>query len=592
MKTLKIQIYILLGLALGACRTWDEDYNTDLNRPQVTAANPVPPQVFVGPMIDLPSGPTLPTAMLNVMAPTCEYTGKSYSLSQANRHREWHDLDGNIWKPVYKTIQKVKDLRRTALASKDNRYVAMADIWECYVMYTLTTLSGPIPYFDVVADDDELKYLISYDKQEEIYPAILEKLKNAGLLINSTDEMVDKQSDYVYSGDIQKWKKLANTLRIRLAMYMYNAAPAKSKEIVNEILSSPDLYPVFQSNADNFAVHYDGTVRISPWFNLGDWLLKENLVSNVLVERLISLRDPRLYIYARPPQKVQTDITMYLVPSNPGPVKYLGHLYGITTSNGDATNWNGGIEYSSRIGSWFISTDANMKATAESGKNPIVLGTYSEMNFTLAEMAKKGIIPGGDAAAQQYYQTGIKASMDMYNCQFKGNASYDGAYADQGLNSFEEYIAQPHVNWNGGRNQLVLIAEQKWLSMYFLGFEAYFDHRRTMLPALRATDGAIGYNTQGSGTKFPSRTDYPASETAENAKAVAEANATGFDIPVKGSAERTYAKMWLINNAASPDLQMPIFKEPLNSKNEYPGKANFKAWYDANWNSMFWWMNE
>ncbi|HEX3008877.1 MAG TPA: SusD/RagB family nutrient-binding outer membrane lipoprotein, partial [Bacteroidales bacterium] len=562
MKTSKIKIYILLFLALGACRTWDEDYNTNLNRPQVTSSNPVPPKVFVGPMIDM-AMENLPTPMLNVMTAVSEYTGKSYSVSQGNRHREWHDLDGNIWKPIYKTIQKVKDLRRTAKASNDNRYVAIADIWECYVMYTLTTIDGPIPYFDVVADNDELKYLIAYDAQDKIYPAILEKLKSAGLLINNTDENVDAQSDYVYAGDIQKWKRLSNTLRIRLAMYMYNAAPEQSKAIVNEILSSPDVYPIFQSNSDNFAVHYDGTVRISRWFKMGDDLLKQHLMSNILVERLISLKDPRLYIYARPVQKVQTDASKYVLPDNPGPVKYLGHLYGITTSNGDATNWNGGIEYASRIGSLFISADATMKATAESGANPIMLGTFSEMNFTLAEMAKRGIIGGGDATAKGYYEAGIKASMEMYNCQVKGNTSYDGAYADQGLNSFDEYLAQPHVSWTGGRNQNVLIAEQKWLSMCFLGFESYFDHRRSMLPALRASDGAIGYNTQGSGTKFPARTDYPSSETAENAKAVAEANATGFDIPVTGSADRTYARMWLINNAASPALQMPVFKEPL-----------------------------
>lgn len=578
---------------LVSCRTWEEDYNTDLNRPQVSPANPIPPQVFMGSMIDQSlSGWAFPQAMLNVMGAVCEYTGKSYSLSQGNRHREWHDLDGCIWKPGFKTINQIKSVRRAAIAKKDDRYIAIADIMECYIMYTLTTIDGPIPYFDVIADTDEIKYLISYNKQEDIYPAILEKLKSASLLIKSDDKNVDSVSDYIYAGDIQKWKKFANTLRIRLAMYMYNAAPDKSKAIVNEILADPLTYPVFQSNADNFAVNYDGTVRVSPWFNMGDWLLKENLTSNILVERLISLKDPRLYIYAKPVQKVQTDASKYLLPSNPGPVKYLGHLYGITTSNGDATNWNGGIEYSSRIGDWFISVDSQMKATATCGKNPLVLATFSEMNFTLAEMAKKGIISGGNTAAQQYYEKGIQSSMDMYSCKFKGFAAYDGAYADKGLNSFTEYLAQPHVSWNGGRNQSVLIAEQKWLSMYFLGFESYFDHRRTMLPALRASSGAIGYNTQGSGTKFPARTDYPASEMAENTQALMHANATGFDIPVTGSADRTYARMWLINNTASPDLQMPVFKEPLLKNKEYPGGENFKAWYDANWKTMFWWENE
>lgn len=586
----RIIYFFLLLIALSACRTWDEDFNTDVNRPQITESNSIHPSFFVGPMIQ--GSFAFNETVMNVMPPVCEYTGKQRSLSQGNRHRSWHDLDGNIWGPAYSSIRNVKNVKRAAIASNDDRYLAVAEIWESYLMYTICTIDGPVPYFDVIDDSDEVKYLINYDPQEDIYPAILEKLKTAGMLIKDSDTPIDQKSDYVYAGDIQKWKKLANTLRLRMALYMYNAKPDAAKAIIQEIVSDPNTYPVFESNNDNFAIHYDGVDRISRWYGFGDWQLKENTMSNILIERLISLKDPRLYVYAKPVQKVHDNPETNVLPTNPGSDKYIGHLYGITTGNGDASSWNGGMEYCSRIGDWFITVDENMQATADCADHPQVFGTYAELKFNLAELAKKGIISGGDAAAKQYYEEGIQAALDMYNCEFSGNPKYDGAYADQGLNSAAEYLAQDHVNWDAGRDHLVLIAEQKWISMLYVGFESYFDHRRTMLPEMRASHRSASYESSGSGTAFPSRTAYPASEEAENTAAYNNARATGFDIPITGDDNRNEARMWLLNNSASPSLEMPTFQEPLKSNEEYPGQANFRTWYDNHWKTMFWWENE
>ncbi|MGQ7868815.1 SusD/RagB family nutrient-binding outer membrane lipoprotein [Sunxiuqinia sp. sy24] len=586
----RIIYFFLLLIAISACRTWDEDFNTNINNPQITESNSIHPSFFVGPMIHASFG--FNETVMNVMPPVSEYTGKQRSLSQGNRHRSWHDLDGNIWGPAYSSIRNVKNLRRAAIASEDDRYLAVAEIWESYVMYTICTIDGPVPYFDVIDDSDEVKYLINYDPQENIYPAILEKLKTAGLLIKDSDVNIDQKSDYVYAGDIHKWKKLANTLRFRMAMYMYNAAPETAKSIMQEIVADPNTYPVFESNDDNFAIHYDGVDRISRWYSFGDWQLKENTMSNILIERLISLKDPRLYVYAKPVQKVHDNPEANVLPTNPGPDKYIGHLYGITTGNGDASSWNGGMEYCSRIGDWFITVDENMQATSDCANHPAIYGTYAELLFNMAEAATKGIISGGDAAAKQYYEEGVRASFDMYNCEFSGNPKYDGAYADQGLSSVSEYLAQDHVNWDAGRDHLVLIAEQKWISMLYVGFESYFDHRRTMLPELRASHRSANYESSGSGTQFPSRTAYPDSEEAENTAAYNNARATGFDIPITGDDNRNEARMWLLNNNASPSLEMPTFQEPLKSNEEYPGQANFKAWYDNHWTTMFWWENE
>ncbi|TKG96442.1 SusD/RagB family nutrient-binding outer membrane lipoprotein [Puteibacter caeruleilacunae] len=588
MKNSIIKLWCLVFLVTSfSCRTWDEEFNTDINKPQITSGSTIHPKYFVGPMIE--GSDRFAETIINVMGAVSEYTGKQRSLSQGNRHRSWHDLDGNIWGPAYSSIRNVKNLRRAAQALEDKRYEAVADIWECYLMYTICTIDGPIPYFDVINDSDEVKYLISYDPQKEIYPAILEKLKQAGLMINSSDDNIDDKSDYVYAGDILKWKKLANTLRFRMALYMYNADPQSAQSIMQEIVSDSNTYPVFSSNEDNFAINYDGVDRISYWFRIGDWQLRENTMSNILIERLISLKDPRVYVYAKPVQKVHDNADTNVLPSNPGVDKYIGHLYGITTGNGDASSWNGGMEYCSRIGDWFITVDSEMRATSDCADHPIVLGTYAELNFNLAEAAKKGIITGGDEVARQYYEKGIEASMDMFSCGFTGTDKYDRAYADQGLSNLDEYKQQSHVDWNAGRDHLLLIAEQKWLASVFLGFESYFDHRRTMLPQLRASHRSANYESSGSGTQFPSRTAYPASEEAENTVAYNQARATGFDIPITGDNNRNEARMWLLNNAGSPSLEMPTFQEPLKSNEEYPGQANFRTWYDNNWNSMFWW---
>ncbi|MBI9061902.1 MAG: SusD/RagB family nutrient-binding outer membrane lipoprotein [Marinilabiliaceae bacterium] len=590
MKTMNSKLlFLMVLLAVMGCRTWDEDFNTNPNKPQLDGSTP--PNYFVGEMID--GSKSFASTMYNVMPAVSEYTGKQRSLSQGNRHRSWHDLDGNNWGPAFRSIREVRNVRRAAIAVEDTRYEAVADIWECYLMYGICTLSGPIPYFDVVNVDDEVKYLINYDPQEEVYPAILEKLKKAGELIQSTDGPFYAGSDYVFAGDIQKWKKLANTLRLRLALYMHNASPVAAADIMNEIVNDPATYPVFESNDDNFAIHYNGVDRISPWYGMmGNWMLKEHTISNILIERLISLKDPRLYIYAKPVQKVHDNPDTHVLPSNPGPVKYIGQLYGITKGNSSAGSWNGGMEYCSRIGDWFISVDDNMVATAECAVNPVVLGTYAEMNFNLAEAAKKGIISGGDAAARLYYEKGIQASLDRYGCEFKGGVDYDGAYADEGLADVTEYLAQPHVGWDSGRDQLTLIAEQKWIASFFLGYESYFDHRRTMLPQLRASDRSATYESSGSGTQFPSRTAYPASEEAENTAAYDLARAIGFDIPITGDDNRNEARMWLLNNDASPSLEMITFHEPLEADGDYPGQDNFKVWYDTHWNTMFWWKNE
>lgn len=589
--TLLLSAAFLLGVS--GCDTWEANINKDPNNPpslNEKEKSDYDPSQF---MLDMVWSVVTAWDYVNwnVGAAVCEYHGKTISLSQGNRHQAWHDLE-YIWDPSYSSARYIKKMRKAALAMNDKNYLAISQIWECYDFFNLTLLYGDVPYTEAMQDDAPIDPV--YDKQKDIYFTLIHKLKEASLLIEK-GESVDSETDLIFGGDMTKWKKFANTMLIRYAMYMSDAAPDSAKALLQEIVSDPDTYPIMESNADNAYFHYDGVQYRSVYYRLSASKIDEAPFSNVFIERLVSLNDPRLPVFARPVQFVHTDSTKNVLPSNKGTAKYAGHLYGITTDNAYSSAWNAGPNYASKLGEAFRTEDDKGNATDACSSIPLALATYSEMLSFLAEASYKGWIQT-NRQAKEWYEMSIKASFEQYNISFTSD-KYKNAFGTTAPGTLEDYLIQKSVHFEGGRNKLLLIAEQKWIASFMLMFEPYFDHRRTMLPPLRASSGAEAYSSTGSATKFPSRADYPSSELSTNAVNVANANATGFDIPVTGQNNRNLALMWLLQSKGSEFLQMKIFQEP-NYKSEYPCRdgdaaygTNFLNWYQQNWNNYFWWKN-
>ena len=584
---------VVVALFLSGCDTWESNINVDPNNPpslDEKLSSDYDPSQF---MLDMVWNVVTAWDYVhwNVGAAVCEYQGKTISLSQGNRHQAWHDLE-YIWNPSYSSVRYIKKMRNAAIAMNDQNYLAISQIWECYDFFNLTLLYGDVPYSEAIQDNAPIDPV--YDKQETIYFKLINKLRSAGLMIVK-GENVDSETDLIFGGDMTKWKKFANTLLIRYAMYASDVAPDSTKAILTEVLSDPDSYPIMESNADNAFFHYDGVQYRSNYYRLSASKLDEAPFSNIFIERLVSLNDPRLPVYARPALYTHSDSTKNVLPSNKGTAKYAGHLYGITTDNAYASSWNAGPNYASKLGSFFRTEDDKGNATDACSTIPLALATYSEMLSFLAEASEKGWVQTS-RRPKEWYEMSIRASFDQYNATFTTD-QYKSAFGTTALLSVEDYLIQEQVHFEGGRNKLLMIAEQKWIASFMLMFEPYFDHRRTMLPPLRASSGAVAYEATGSSTKFPSRADYPSSELSTNAVNVANANATGYDIPVTGQSDRNIALMWLLRPKGSAFLQMPVFQEP-NYKAEYPCRegdaaygTNFQNWYNLHWNSMFWWKN-
>ncbi|HYH55368.1 MAG TPA: SusD/RagB family nutrient-binding outer membrane lipoprotein, partial [Anseongella sp.] len=115
-----------------------------------------------------------------------------------------------------------------------------------------------------------------------------------------------------------------------------------------------------------------------------------------------------------------------------------------------------------------VSQIANVFKGSGGGLLKARLASAAETHFILAEAAQRGWDAGN---AEANYNAGVRNSLKTWGVE--------DAYAG--------YIAEPAVAYN---NTLARIIEQKWIAAWAASAEAWFDFRRTGLPALTAGPAA------------------------------------------------------------------------------------------------------
>ncbi|RFM25992.1 SusD/RagB family nutrient-binding outer membrane lipoprotein [Deminuibacter soli] len=365
----------------------------------------------------------------------------------------------NDWTYYYRDLKNLANVIATAKNDKAVNMQAAALTFQTFIAQKATDTWRDIPFSDAIKGDSG--YLTpKYDKQENIYPALIANLKTAGDLFatNAIDKL--GEGDLIYNGDITKWQKFCNSLRLRLAIRISNVAPDAAKANIEEILGNQSKYPVFESNDDNAFLVWPGTdPYIEPW--AADYQGRDDhAVSEPLVTTLISLADPRLPVYAKPATADGAYRGVEIGP--PGQVTLAQY---------------------SRIGTAF-----RENAT---GFTPYM--RYAEVEFIIAEAAAKGWNAG--ATAQDAYEAGVKASL-----------AENGITNPAAVNT---YLGGSNVAWNGDVKKIYL---QKWIALFKDGHEAWAESRRTDVPLLPAARGSAyaGHN------RAPFRYPYPTEETTLN----------------------------------------------------------------------------
>lgn len=464
MNNIKIYTFLfLVAISVLSCTKDFEEINTNNNAPLK-----VTPQLLL---------PAIQRDMINEVLGTgwgignivIQHTAKNQFVNE-DRYL-WGENNG-IWNTTYNGLRDIENIIKLAEENNDNGTKAVAMIMKAWMFSLVTDAYGDVPYSEATKAKSGV-YYAKYDSQEAIYTGILAELKAANQLLATTTGVVG--GDLIYSGNLTKWRKLANSLRVRYLIRISNKKSPATE--LSEILSNASTNPVFENNGENAVYTYRATSPDQfPLFTARSGSFNEFRASKFMLDTLVSLNDSRLNIYFRPTPKTE---------GSANPV-FIGLPNGL--NDVDALTYAGGPENHSRISAFFYEN-----AISAEGLNIAkgVIMTYAELQFLLAEAAAKGWISGN---AGNYYQAGINASFAYYNTSISAG-----------------YMDQAQVKLTGSKDDdLKKIGLQKWISLFYQGMEAWFDWRRTKIPTLKP---AISNQNNG---KIPVRFFYPIIEQGLN----------------------------------------------------------------------------
>src|SRR6267142_2138136 len=265
-------------------------------------------------------------------------------------------------------------------ASNAANWTSVGQVLKAYTFSVMTDMMGDLPYSQALRGDTVLHPL--YDSQQSIYDSLLANLAGASSAFNLAPGAVGfANGDLMYGGNMAKWRKLANSLRLRLAIHLSNANATKAASEAAAAVAAAG--GVFTSNADNAELMYLAT---SPNQNpiYGDAHVgnrDDYGLSRSFVDTLNSWNDPRLPVYAQIP---------------PANTAYRGLANGLL--DGEKIDTLDALKYISRIGAlWRETPDA-----------PLVLLSYSEVLYmqgpeAWTEVRRTGvptIVPGCHAATR------------------------------------------------------------------------------------------------------------------------------------------------------------------------------------------------
>ena len=402
-----------------------------------------------------------------------------------------------IWENGYIYLNYYELLKADSEGEGAPAYKAIAMVMQAWHYMRLVDTYGDIPFTQALQGQ---KYpRPAYDNGADVYKASIDMLSTAAELLGRSPLPGEKRpakDDILFSGDLTKWIKFANTIKLRALL---RGSEVSSSSYIQAEISKMGLGA---SGITTVSLFLTEMAQVQPGFNATNL----NPFWNTYY-RNSSNKTTNGYIHIRP---TQFAIDNYSALSDPR----LSKLYAKTKS-GDYKGVIFGYEgsdaaYSKDNTSPLLGPAENggkAAAILKSQTQPIILLSAAESWFLLAEAAHRGWI-SGDAA--DYYRNGISASMQQMEIPPAERDSY---------------LSRPHVAYNNTLERIIL---QKWMALNSIsGFEAWSDYRRVGLPEIPNTPGS-------SPDERPRRLLYPETEVQTN---IAE-------VTKRGVTDITTARVW------------------------------------------------
>lgn len=356
----------------------------------------------------------------------------------------------------------------------------------------VTDLNGSIPYTEAGQGRYEVKFDPKYDNQELLFDTWLAQLDEVinTLSANNNDSQESYgTADIYYQSDWVKWVKLANSLKLRIAVRLENQNPSKTGEIFQEVMSH-NIGPI-DSNDDQMVFTHD---NYSPFGRGGDILYRSTRFGTMsIIDFLKKTNDPRLPIYFSPNDLVgdyedvleenNVDLPDFIDPNDPL-IQFQGGPADWTVAPEIANYFSNPLVVGSER--FFLMSVANQKffSPKVDNSNGIwkdVVVSHAETCFYIAELIAKGY-GNGVGTAEEWYNQGVRASIQTMN-DIAVSAMSTTAFEGDGLAEIAAFLARPEVMLDG-TNDLEKIYVQQYLNFLRQPNEGFVFCRRTGYPRL------------------------------------------------------------------------------------------------------------
>lgn len=504
MKLYKFFTVLLSTLAFTSCTNGFEDMNKDpLAVDKISPDLSLPLMQYNG--FHIVYGDYQRAALLYSFL-YCQYlsnTSSSFTSGNYVFNSSW--AERGLWTPYYQEmIRRIREIEATL--PEHPEYNDMYQIMRINVAIStirMTDTFGDIPYFNAGKGET----LIPYDSQKSIYYDVFKELTEAvnELKQKKANQLQYGDEDLIYQGDVDKWIKLANSLRLRAAMRLSFIDPEKAK-LEGEAALKETL---IASNQDNAGVTPPQPNR---WANplLRSLVVDESRASKTMVDILQNygtVADPRLTLILSQSGawvKGEANSVQYKGVPNGLPITELSLPEYDNSHNSCIWGYMWGYDWNSAAkGSNAPKPDTSLNWT------PLGLMNYAEVCFLKAEAALRGWTGAGNA--KENYENGIRASFEEMR-----KLAPSGSYSTE---NDDIYITTGRVEWKETDDfevKLEKIMTQKWLGIYPNSEEAWAEFRRTGYPKLNPVKQSLEPTIDATNGEFIKKLRYIDGELSNN----------------------------------------------------------------------------
>ncbi|MBK8566578.1 MAG: SusD/RagB family nutrient-binding outer membrane lipoprotein [Saprospiraceae bacterium] len=367
-------------------------------------------------------------------------------------------------KSLVAVLDKVKDD-----PAQSNLYAA-ARIWEAVVFQRLTDLYGDVPHSEAGRGFIDSNFKPVYDRQQDIYLDLLAGLEAATTALDASKPFIG-DADFIFHGDVEKWRRFGNTMMLRLALRLVKADPAAAEAWAKKAIAGG----VMQALDDSALVpHSEGDILVQN--GIGYFMAVEDngRLCKTFVNWMKAANDPRLPV-----------LSFVATGGEPKGLPNGLDLGMLTDLTGDTT-----VESYSRINPALVQR-----------WTPTMMQCYAEAELMLAEAAVRGWSNDDPAV---HYQNGVRAAMQQL-------ALFD-ASAGISDTDIDSYLAAHPFAPANTEAALEHISTQYWAATFLNELEAFANWRRSGYPVLTPSN----FPGNATGGVIPRRLKYPQAEFSVN----------------------------------------------------------------------------